>query len=189
MLEAQPSILQLAMNHALFAVVMIACLLPTFLSRYAIYGNPFESGYVSLKDWAWSSPNFLAVLFSSEHGLLVWTPVLALACIGVVIFALREPRVGGAILAAMLAFYFFIACYPIGPNLVVRQSILRFADSDLHRWFSCLLCSHRAILRVTTSGDCLSPALRLRFSSSGTWRSSLSGERILFRRAGRSCGA
>jgi hypothetical protein len=29
-----------------------------------------------------------------------------------VIFALREPRIGGAILAALFAFYFFIACYP-----------------------------------------------------------------------------
>ena len=106
------SVLQLVMNHVLFAVVMIACLLPTFLSRYVVYGSPFESGYGSMKDWAWRSPYFLAVLFSSEHGLLVWTPVIALSCIGVVIFALREPRVGGAILAAMLAFYFFIACYP-----------------------------------------------------------------------------
>ncbi len=110
--EAPPSIFQLLTNHALFGVVMMACLFPTFLSRYVIYGNPFESGYASLKDWAWRSPYFLAVLFSSEHGLLVWTPVIALACIGVVIFSLREPRVGGAILAAMLAFYFFIACYP-----------------------------------------------------------------------------
>jgi hypothetical protein len=110
--EVRPSVLQLAMNHVLFAVVMIACLLPTFLSRYVVYGSPFESGYGSMKDWAWRSPYFLAVLFSSEHGLLVWTPVIALSCIGVVIFALREPRVGGAILAAMLAFYFFIACYP-----------------------------------------------------------------------------
>ena len=106
------SVLQLATNHALFAVVMIACLLPTFVSRYVIYGNPFESGYVSLKDWAWRSPYFLAVLFSSEHGLFAWTPVIALACIGIVIFALREPRVGGPILAAMLAFYIFIASYP-----------------------------------------------------------------------------
>jgi hypothetical protein len=107
-----PSVLQLVTNHALFAVVMVVCLLPTFVSRYVIYGSPFESGYGSLKEWAWRSPYFISVLFSSEHGLLVWTPVIALACIGVVIFALREPRVGGAILAAMLAFYFFIACYP-----------------------------------------------------------------------------
>jgi hypothetical protein len=110
--EVRPSVLQLAMNHVLFAVVMIACLLPTFISRFVIYGNPFESGYFSLRDWAWRSPYFLAVLFSSEHGLLVWTPVVALACIGVAIFALREPRIGGAILAAMVAFYFLIACYP-----------------------------------------------------------------------------
>jgi hypothetical protein len=107
-----PSVLQLAGRHVLFATVMMVCLVPTFVSRYVIYGNPFESGYVSLKDWAWRSPYFLAVLFSSEHGLLAWTPVIALACVGVVIFAMREPRVGGAILAAMLAFYFLIACYP-----------------------------------------------------------------------------
>jgi hypothetical protein len=110
--EVRPSVLQLVTNHVLFAVVMIACLLPTFVSRYIIYGNPFESGYFSLKDWAWRSPYFLAVLFSSDHGLLVWTPIIALACIGVLLFALREPRVGGALLVAMLAFYFFIACYP-----------------------------------------------------------------------------
>lgn len=110
--NAVPSVLRLAMNHALFAVVMITCLLPTLVSRYVIYGNPVESGYVSLKDWAWRSPYFLAVLFSSEHGLIVWTPVIGLACIGVVIFAVREPRIGGAVLAAMLAFYVFIACYP-----------------------------------------------------------------------------
>ena len=110
--ELQPSVLQLAANHALFAVVMVACLFPTFVSRYIVYGSPFESGYGSMRDWAWRSPFFVSVLFSAEHGLLVWTPVIALSCIGVVIFALREPRVGGAILAAMLAFYFFIACYP-----------------------------------------------------------------------------
>jgi hypothetical protein len=110
--ETRPTLPQLVTNHVLFGLVMIACLFPTLWSRYVIYGNPLQSGYVSLKDWAWRSPYFLAVLFSSEHGLLSWTPVIALACIGVVIFALREPRVGGAILAAMLAFYFFIACYP-----------------------------------------------------------------------------
>jgi hypothetical protein len=110
--EVGTRVLQLVVNHVLFATVMIACLLPTFISRLVIYGNPFESGYFSLRDWAWRSPYFLAVLFSSEHGLLVWTPVIALACIGVAIFALREPRVGGAILSAMLAFYFLIACYP-----------------------------------------------------------------------------
>jgi hypothetical protein len=111
-LQNPPKITRLAANHVLFAATLIVCMLPTLVTRYFVYGSPFASGYIPLKDWAWRSPYFLAVLFSSEHGLLVWTPVIALACIGVVIFALRQPRVGGAILAAMLAFYLLIACYP-----------------------------------------------------------------------------
>ena len=107
-----PTIAQLAANHSLFAAVMIACMLPTLVTRYFVYGSPFASGYIPLKEWAWRSPYFLAVLFSANHGLFIWTPVIALAAIGVVIFALREPRLGGAIFTAMLAFYIFIACYP-----------------------------------------------------------------------------
>ena len=107
-----PAIARLAANHVLFAATMIACMLPTFVTRYFVYGSPFASGYIPLKDWAWRSPYFLAVLFSANHGLFIWTPVIALSCIGVVIFALREPRVGGAIFAATLAFYLLIACYP-----------------------------------------------------------------------------
>ncbi len=99
-------------KHILFAAVVGACLLPTFVTRYVIYGNPFESGYVSLREWAWRSPYFLAVLFSSDHGLFVWTPVTLLAVAGLCVFRWREPRVGTAFLAATLAFYIFIACYP-----------------------------------------------------------------------------
>ena len=133
---------------------MIACVVPTFVSRYVIYGNPFESGYVSLKDWAWRSPYFLAVLFSSEHGLFAWTPVIALAFIGVVMLALREPRAGGAILAAMLAFYFFIACYPDWAGISSYGN--RFfvsLSSDLRHWLERFLRSRRAILRVAANRD------------------------------------
>src|SRR5258706_15179776 len=58
------------------------------------------------------SPYFLSVLFSSEHGLFSWTPLLLLATVGLVLFRWREPRVGTPLLAAALAFYIFIACYP-----------------------------------------------------------------------------
>jgi hypothetical protein len=99
-------------KHLLFGVIVAVCLLPTLVTRYIIYGNPFESGYISLRDWAWSKPYFLAVLFSSNHGLLVWTPVILLAVAGLCVLWWREPRVGTAFLAAALAFYVFIACYP-----------------------------------------------------------------------------
>jgi hypothetical protein len=109
---AQTNVAQLLCRHLLFGAVMLVCLLPTFLTRWIVYGGPFESGYVPLKDWLWKSPVFLAVLFSSNHGLLAWTPILLLAVLGLFYFWRREPRVGTPFLAAALAFYLFISCYP-----------------------------------------------------------------------------
>jgi hypothetical protein len=103
---------QLLKRHLLFVAVTLLCLLPTFFTRYVVYGSPFESGYGSVQNWAWRSPYFLAVLFSSEHGLFSWTPLLLFATLGLVLFKWREPRVGTPLLAAALAFYVFIACYP-----------------------------------------------------------------------------
>ena len=110
--RATITVLQLLVRHFLFLVVTLFCLLPTFFTRYIVYGNPFESGYTGVQNWAWRSPYFLAVLFSSEHGLFSWTPLLLLATLGLVIFKWREPRVGTPLLAGALAFYLFIACYP-----------------------------------------------------------------------------
>ena len=107
-----PSVTQLLVNHLLFCLIVVVCLLPTFISRYVIYGSAMETGYVPLGYWAWRSPYFLSVLFSSDHGLLVWTPVVIFAVAGLFVFWRREPRVGAPILAAVLAFYLLIACYP-----------------------------------------------------------------------------
>jgi hypothetical protein len=99
-------------RHALFTIVAIVCFLPTLITRYVIYGKPFEFGYIPLRDWAWTSPNFLQVLFSANHGLLIWTPLLLFAVAGLFMFWRRNPGVGSAFLAAMMAFYLLIACYP-----------------------------------------------------------------------------
>jgi hypothetical protein len=103
---------RLLRSHLLFGLTVLICLIPTFLSRYFVYGNAFESGYVPLREWFWRSPLLLAVLFSSNHGLFAWTPLLLFAVAGLIMFWRREPFVGGAFLAAVLAFYLFIACYP-----------------------------------------------------------------------------
>jgi hypothetical protein len=52
------------------------------------------------------------VLFSSNHGLLSWTPILLFAVIGLFAFWRSVPRTGLAFLGAALAFYYFIASYP-----------------------------------------------------------------------------
>jgi hypothetical protein len=99
-------------RHSLFAIVVFVCVLPTLVTRYIIYGKPLESGYIPIREWAWSSPYFLQVLFSANHGLLVWTPLLLFAVTGLFIFWRRTPQMGSAFLAAILAFYLLIACYP-----------------------------------------------------------------------------
>jgi hypothetical protein len=103
---------QLLAAHAASAVVALVCLLPTFITRRIIYGSPFESGYVSLKDWLWTKPALLPVLFSSDHGLLSWTPVLFLAAAGLVLLSIQQPKAGWPLLAVAISFYLFIACYP-----------------------------------------------------------------------------
>lgn len=107
-----PRASQLFLDHLLFGIVVFLCVLPIFITRHIIYGNAFESGYVPLRDWLWRSPVLLSVFFSSNHGLIAWTPILLFSILGLFLFWRREPRVGGPFLAAFLAFYLFIACYP-----------------------------------------------------------------------------
>ncbi len=98
--------------HGLFALLLFVSLLPTFVTRYIVYGNAFESGYIPLRNWLWPSPALFSVLFSSNHGLLAWTPILIFSIVGLFLFSVRCPRIGVPFLAAFVAFYILIACYP-----------------------------------------------------------------------------
>jgi hypothetical protein len=98
--------------HILFGLVIFASLAPTYITRAIIYGSPFESGYVPLRNWLWGTPAFGAVLFSSDHGLFSWTPLLILSAAGLVLLWLREKMVGAAFLATALSFYLLISFYP-----------------------------------------------------------------------------
>jgi hypothetical protein len=107
-----PAFLQLAGRHVLFVLVVCVAMLPTFISRAIIYGGPLETGYISLRVFLWKSPVLLSVLFSSAHGLLSWTPLLAFAILGLFLFAFCLPKIGVPFLAALLGFYLFISFYP-----------------------------------------------------------------------------
>ena len=105
-------ILPLFSRQLLFGVVVCVCLLPTFVSRWIVYGGPFETGYLPIRDFLWNSPVFLKVLLSANHGLLSWTPVLIFSLLGLVLLAGRLPRLGAPFCAAVFAFYLFISIYP-----------------------------------------------------------------------------
>ena len=106
------SIFPLLSRQLIFGLVVCVCLLPTFLSRWIVYGGPFETGYLSIRDFLWTSPVFLKVLFSANHGLLSWTPVIIFSLLGLLMFARRSPRLGIPLLAACVVFYCFISLYP-----------------------------------------------------------------------------
>jgi hypothetical protein len=103
---------ELLTRHLLFGFMVIVVMIPTFVSRWVVYGGPFETGYLSIRDFLWRSPVFLRVLFSSDHGLLSWTPLLGVAILGLLFFAFRVPKVGIPFFTAMVAFYLFISFYP-----------------------------------------------------------------------------
>jgi hypothetical protein len=98
--------------HLLFCLVTLVLLAPTFITRAIVYGDPLETGYAHLRDYLWRSPAFGAVLFSADHGLFTWTPLLLVSAIGLVLFLRSEKEVGASLLAAALAFYIFISFYP-----------------------------------------------------------------------------
>ena len=83
---------ELLTRHVLFGLVVCVVMIPTFVSRWIVYGGPFETGYLSIRDFLWRSPVFLSVLFSSDHGLLSWTPLLGFAILGLLLFAFHSAQ-------------------------------------------------------------------------------------------------
>ncbi len=142
--DSAPRIPELFLHHALFAAVVLVCLLPTFITRYLIYGSAFESGYVPLRDWNWFSPRFLAVLFSSNHGLLAWTPILLLffrsrrAALAAAITLLAVCTLWNAGLIFQWGSHLIPARGPVAFSEVVHNQFFvvpRQLSSDLQRYF------------------------------------------------------
>lgn len=73
-------------------------------------GSPFLSGYFLSGKEGFSlwTPHVLDVLFSAEHGLFLWHPVLFFALVGLLMFCRANPLIGGLLLAG-----FFMQTYVI----------------------------------------------------------------------------
>jgi hypothetical protein len=97
-------------RHSLWAAGLLVALLPTFVARQIVFGSPFALGPYGL--WNWKSPAFGLVLFSSEHGVLVFAPILVLALAGLLYLCRRQLALGAICLSIVVAFYCVIAFYP-----------------------------------------------------------------------------
>lgn len=98
--------------HALYAAMTVLAFLPTLITRQIIYGSPLHFGAYTTMHWHWTTPALLSVLFSSDHGLLVWTPILVLAVLGLVFLGRHDPDLAAKLACVALALYILIAFYP-----------------------------------------------------------------------------
>jgi hypothetical protein len=103
---------ELALGCGVFVMVSFASLLPTFVTRQIIYGGPLETGYPAISTWNWTSPVLIKILFSSDHGMFSWTPILFLAVVGFPFLFKRDALLGTGAILTFLVFYYFIASYP-----------------------------------------------------------------------------
>jgi hypothetical protein len=113
LLKSQPRVARTLFLQNLFFILTICfAFLPTIITRRIIFGGFFRFGLYSHLSWNWSAPHGFALLFSSNHGLLLWTPLVVLSLIGL-IFTPRQSRILALYLAlAVAAFYYLIASYP-----------------------------------------------------------------------------
>lgn len=82
---------------------------PQMIVWWILYGTPLTvpQGADFMR---WTDPALIAVLFSDNHGLFTWTPVVALGVAGLLLVARREPLVGVSALVAFTVSWYVNAC-------------------------------------------------------------------------------
>lgn len=74
-------------------ITALLCYAPQLASYQALNGHPGPTEKVARK-MSWTSPHFLDVLLSPEHGFFFWTPLALVALAGVVWLAIARPPAG-----------------------------------------------------------------------------------------------
>ncbi len=99
-------------QHLVYVAVFVVSLLPTLVSRRIIFGAALRTGYMPAATWKWSSPALWSVLWSADHGLLSWTPILVAALFGLLLFRKTDRPFATKLIVTSVAFYALIAFYP-----------------------------------------------------------------------------
>lgn len=118
------------LHLAICGAAALVAFLPQIMVFMILYGQPVAMPQGS--EWMqWGSPHFRDVLFSTNHGLISWTPVCGLGLIGLVPLFRRDRVLGAACLAAFAVSLYanaavlewwageafglrrFVSCFPI----------------------------------------------------------------------------
>jgi hypothetical protein len=112
----------------LIAAALVICL-QLYITWY-LYGTPFTTGYVYVGDsFNWLSPKLGVTLFSSKGGLLLWSPILLFAIVGLILF-LRKQILSGILLGiTLLSTWYLISAWssPEGGDSFGNRMMLSFS--------------------------------------------------------------
>ena len=84
-------------HHGAFIACGVLAFLPQMIFWAITREGPFDVP-TGEHQVVWLSPNMSEVLFSSNHGLFSWSPLLYLAVLGALVFVRRDPLLGGLLL-------------------------------------------------------------------------------------------
>jgi hypothetical protein len=91
-----------------FGLAAVVVFAPQLLVYFILYGRPAPAPHIQRKMY-WASPHFIEVLFSPQHGLFFWSPILLLFFIGGLLLFRRDLEA-----ALILAVGFFTQVYISG---------------------------------------------------------------------------
>ena len=92
-------------------------ILPTLITRKIIFGGMFRFGAYAILPWDWRAPFWRSVLFSSDHGMWSWTPLLAFAILGLFLPFPGTKRIKLYLALATVTFFYVISSYPFWDGL------------------------------------------------------------------------
>ena len=98
--------LSLGRSLALFGLGFFVSFLPQMIFWRVVNGGWLALPHGQAGQQWWSDSLMVHVLFSSNHGLLAWHPIIYLAVLGIPLFLLRDFRLGG-----LLTLVFLIQIY------------------------------------------------------------------------------
>jgi hypothetical protein len=98
--------------NLLYLAVFGSLILPTLLTRKIIFGGMLRFGAYTVLPWNWRAPFWHSVLFSSDHGMFSWTPLLGFALLGLFLPFPGGKQVKAYLALATVAFYYVISSYP-----------------------------------------------------------------------------
>jgi hypothetical protein len=104
-------------QNLVFVLFLLVATFPLYATRKIIFGGYLTLGSYSHLAWDWSAPYWYSVLFSSDHGLVSWTPLLGLALLGLFFAPLQSRTLVLYLATAAVSFFYVISSYPYWDGL------------------------------------------------------------------------